>query len=220
METNVPADPGLDPAREPDLAARERLAQAVLINAAFDGWGNATLVNTASQLGLSAGEAERLFPGGPRQLIDWIDRRATSHMVEQLAARDLKQLKIRQRVALAVRLRLEPYTAYREGLRRAAALMATPFNAGRGASAVWRTADAIWHALGDSSTDYNYYTKRALLAGVYGSTMLVWFDDKSEGCTDTWAFLDRRIENVMQIEKLKAQLGRGLDRGRRAASRS
>jgi ubiquinone biosynthesis protein COQ9 len=208
----------IDPA-DPDNTARDRLAQAILGHAAFDGWSQAAIALAARELGLGAGEAERLFPGGALAVIDWIDRHATARMEQALAATDLAALRIRERVALAVRLRLEPLTPYREGLRRAAALMATPLNARRGAAALWRTVDAIWYALGDSATDFNYYTKRALLAGVYGSTVLVWFDDKSEACADTWAFLDRRIADVMQIEKAKGQLRRVFQRGRMAAAR-
>lgn len=205
-------------AADPDNSTRDRLAQAILGHAAFDGWTQAAIALAARELALAPGEAERLFPGGAMAVIDWIDRRATQRMEQALAATDLGALRIRERVALAVKLRLEPLTPYREGLRRAAALMATPLNAGRGAAALWRTVDAIWHALGDSSTDFNYYTKRALLAGVYGSTVLVWFDDKSEACADTWAFLARRVDNVMQIEKLKGQLRRIVQRGRMAAA--
>lgn len=208
----------IDPA-DPDNSTRDRLAQAMLGHAAFDGWTRAALVLAARDLSLGPAEAERLFPGGAMAAIEWIDRRATARMEEALAATDLGALRMRERVALAVKLRLEPLTPYREGLRRAAALMATPSNAGQGAAALWRTVDAIWYALGDSATDFNYYTKRALLAGVYGSTVLVWFDDKSEGCADSWAFLDRRIDNVMQIEKAKGQFRRLFQRGRMAASR-
>ncbi|MEO8557786.1 MAG: COQ9 family protein [Rhodospirillales bacterium] len=207
-------------ATDPENPSRDRLADSVLANAVFDGWGHSAIEAAGRQLALPAGEAERLFPGGTFEVIDWLDRRTTERMVQELAQRDLKALRIRERVALAVRLRLEPLNAHREGLRRAAKLMATPLHARRGAGAVWRTVDAIWHGLGDTSTDYNYYTKRALLAGVYGSTMLVWFDDKSEGCANTWAFLDRRIENVMQIEKLKGQLSKLVDRGRTATRRA
>jgi ubiquinone biosynthesis protein COQ9 len=210
--------PEIDPL-DPENSLRDRLAEAVLAAAVFDGWNQVAIGSAARSLNLAAGEAERLFPGGVLEIIDWIDRRATERMVGELAERDLKALRIRERVALAVRLRLEPLTAHREALRRAAALMATPFNARRGAAAVWRTVDAIWHALGDASTDYNYYTKRALLAGVYGSTTLVWLNDRSEGCADSWAFLDRRIENVMQFEKLKGEASKLLRRGRTARSR-
>src|SRR6185369_4215689 len=158
--------PTIDPA-DPENSLRDRLADSVLGNAAFDGWSQSAIEAAARSLELAPGEAERLFPGGPLEVIDWIDRRATERMEQALAQTDLGALRIRQRVALAVRLRLEPLNHHREALRRAASLMATPLNARRGAAALWRTVDAIWHALGDSSTDFNYYSKRALLAGVY-----------------------------------------------------
>ncbi len=204
---------------DPDNDNRDRLAEAVMAQAAFDGWSQSAITAAARSLALPEGEARRLFPGGTREIIDWIDARATDRMLSELKTRDLASMRIRQRVALAVRLRLEPLNAHREALRRAAAIMATPLNARKGAAAVWRTVDAIWHALGDTSTDYNYYTKRGLLAGVYGSTTLVWLNDRSPDCTDTWAFLDRRIENVMQFEKLKGQVAKLFDRGRMMTAR-
>jgi ubiquinone biosynthesis protein COQ9 len=123
-------------------------------------------------------------------------------MVARLAAADLSGLRFRDRIAAAVRYRLEG--ADREVVRRGTALFALPQNAAEGARAIWGTADAIWVALGDQSIDINYYSKRAILSGVYGSTALFWLGDTSPGQSETWEFLDRRIENVMQFEKIKA----------------
>jgi ubiquinone biosynthesis protein COQ9 len=120
-------------------------------------------------------------------------------------------LKIRERVALAVRTRLLQHAAHREALRALAAFLALPAHAGLATRCLWRTVDAMWRAIGDTATDFNYYTKRALLAGVYGSTLLVWLDDSSEGFADSFAFLDRRIADVMTIERGKARLGQCLD---------
>jgi len=115
-------------------------------------------------------------------------------------------MKIRERVAFGVRRRLELVADEREAVRRGVALLALPVYAAEGARAVWHTADVIWTALGDTSTDYNWYSKRAILSGVYSSTVLYWLGDESEGFSDTWAFLDRRIEDVMRIEKVKAKM--------------
>ena len=111
---------------------------------------------------------------------------------------------------MAVRLRLEPLNAHREALRRAAAIMATPLNARRGAAALWRTVDAIWRGIGDRPVDFSFYTKRALLAGVYAATLFYWLEDRSEGCADTWAFLDRRIADVMRLPKLRGEVSEAL----------
>jgi len=111
---------------------------------------------------------------------------------------------VRERVTLGVRRRIEAVAGSKEASRRAAAVFALPQHSIDGMQSVYRSVDAIWRAVGDTSADFNFYTKRALLAGVYASTMLHWFADSSEGASDTWAFLDRRIGEVMQIEKFKA----------------
>ena len=115
-------------------------------------------------------------------------------------------MKVRQRITFAVRKRIEIIAEHKEAARKAAAILALPQNALDGATCVYRTVDAIWRAVNDTSTDFNFYTKRALLAGVVTTTMLHWFADNSEGAEDTWKFLDRRISDVMQIEKVKAQV--------------
>jgi len=125
-------------------------------------------------------------------------------LVNTLHGYHLETMKIRTRIATAVRLKLEIMEPDREGVRKVLALMALPFNCTKSLRHLYETVDTIWHEVGDTSTDFNFYTKRLLLAGVYSSTLLYWLDDKSPGHENTWAFLDRRIENVMQIEKAKA----------------
>jgi ubiquinone biosynthesis protein COQ9 len=127
-------------------------------------------------------------------------------MTQTLAAAPLASMKIREKVTLAVRTRLEIAEPDREAVRRGAAMLALPIHAAEGARAVWGTADAIWSALGDESRDINWYSKRATLSGVYSAVALYWLADESAGRADTWAFLDRRIEDVMRIEKAKARL--------------
>jgi ubiquinone biosynthesis protein COQ9 len=208
---------------DPLQAEKDAMANAIMSHAAFDGWTGTAMAAGARDLRKPVEEAQRLFPGGAVEIIDWIDAQATAGMQAALAARDLGGLKIREKIALAVRLRLEPLTAHREALRRAASLMALPLNAGRGASALYRTVDAMWYGIGDRSTDFNFYSKRAILAGVYGSTVLVWLYDRSEGQSKTWDFLARRIEDVMRFEKAKAsfrdRFARGPFSGIRPASR-
>lgn len=193
-------------ATDPLSPEKDAMAEAVLSHAAFDGWTRTAMAAGARDLGKAPEEAERLFPGGPVEVIDWVDLRATARMLEGLQARDLSGLKIREKVALAVRLRLEPLVAHREALRRATSVMALPFNAAKSAAALYRAVDAMWYGIGDRSTDFNFYSKRALLAGVFASTALVWLYDRSEGQSRSWAFLDRRIADVMRIEKAKASL--------------
>jgi ubiquinone biosynthesis protein COQ9 len=125
-------------------------------------------------------------------------------MVDRLHATDLSAMRFRDRIAAAVRFRLE--TADKEAVRRAVALFALPTHAAEGAGLVWQTASLIWEALGDSSQDLNWYSKRTILSAVYSGTVLFWLGDSSPGHEESWRFLDRRIENVMGFEKLKARV--------------
>jgi ubiquinone biosynthesis protein COQ9 len=117
----------------------------------------------------------------------------------------LQGMKIRDKIRAIVWKRLEIMEPAREAVRRALSILAMPQNVPTGLKTGWRTADVMWRIAGDTSTDYNHYTKRLMLGGVYGSTLLVWLDDRTEGWADTSAFLDRRIDDIMRIEKLKAQ---------------
>ncbi len=180
-------------------AAREKIIAAALPNVPFDGWTVDVLRQAAVAAGYDAATALRVFPRGPVEAVEaWIalaDRR----MIEALGTHDLSVLKIRERIALAIRLRLEALAAHREAVRRALGLLSLPHNAPLAAPSLWRTVNAIWYAVGDTATDFNYYTKRGLLAGVYTATVLYWLEDKSQDFIDTWAFLDRRIADVMRV---------------------
>lgn len=184
--------------------ALERLVEAALPHVAFEGWSPATLAEAIADSGLAPGLAHALVPRGGLDLALAYHRMGDARMGTALAARDLSALRFRERVALAVRLRLEG--ADREVVRRGSTLLALPQNAALGAQAIWGTADAIWTALGDSAQDASWYTKRATLSAVYAATVLYWLGDDSEGHEASWAFLDRRIANVMSFEKLKAGL--------------
>jgi len=186
-------------------SAADRVLDAALMHVAFDGWSDATLTAAAQDAGVDPALARALFPRGGLDLALAYHRAGDAAMLAGLQARnDLAEMRFRDRVALAVRLRLE--AADREAVRRAATLMALPQNAPEAARALWSTADAIWTALGDTSEDGNWYSKRAILSGVYSSTVLYWLGDESEGHADTWAFLDRRIGDVMRFEANKARI--------------
>jgi ubiquinone biosynthesis protein COQ9 len=183
---------------------REALLDAALSHVPFDGWSDATLRAAAADAGVAPALARSLFPRGGVDLALAYHARGDRAMVRRLAETDLAGFRFRDRVALAVRLRLED--ADRELVRRGSTLFALPQHAADGARAVWGTADAIWTALGDTSEDGNWYSKRAILSGVYSSTVLYWLGDTSEGAAETWAFLDRRIEDVMRFEATKARI--------------
>ncbi|UWR26779.1 COQ9 family protein [Sulfitobacter sp. S223] len=186
-------------------APKDLLLQAAVMHVPFDGWSQATFEAAIIDSGVERTVAESVCPRGAVDLAMHYHAKGDAEMLARLAETDLEQMKYSARVAAAVRFRLEAVTD-KEIVRRGTALFALPIYAADGAKAIWGTADAIWNALGDTSDDVNWYTKRATLSGVYSATVLYWLGDSSEDHADTWAFLDRRIENVMQIEKLKAQV--------------
>lgn len=189
-------------------SARDGIVLAALPHVAFDGWSRRTLRAAAVAAGYDRTMGERLFPSGPVEMVEHFNALADRRMAEALAAMGLPSLKLRQRVALAVRTRLEPWSDEREAVRRAVALLSLPQNAATGARITYRTVDAIWHAVGDASTDFSFYTKRASLAAVYGATVLYWLDDPSEGAQETWGFLERGLDGLMRLPKLTGALKR------------
>ena len=204
---------------DPDAELRDRLADAMASEAPFEGWTRAALAAGAKRLELPPGEADRLFPGGPIQVLTHLSARADLRTVEDMEKEGVGALKIRDRIKGAVRIRLERHAGEREAVRRALAVLSLPFNAGLALKLLYKTVDAMWYAAGDTSTDFNFYTKRATLAGVYSSTLLYWLNDRSDGAEATWAFLDRRIDDVMKIEKLKSQVRSWTSGPPKAASR-
>ena len=182
--------------------AKSRLLQAALPHVPFDGWSEVTLQAAIADSQTAPGLARALFPRGGIDLALAYHAAGDSQLIEALGKTDLSTLRYRDRIAACVKLRLDH--ANRELVRRGAALFALPRHAGDGTKAIWATADTIWTALGDTSTDINWYTKRATLSAVYGATVLFWLGDDSPDHVETWNFLDRRIENVMSFEKAKA----------------
>lgn len=186
--------------------ARERLIAAALPHVPFDGWSKAALDAAIAETGVDPGLARLAFPRGGIDLAAAWHRQCDRVLAERLADAGLPGMKVRERVTLAVRTRLDLMDGNREAVRRSAAMFALPMHAAEGAKLIWETSDAIWRALGDPSEDYNWYTKRLILASVYASVVLYWLGDESAGHARTLDFLDRRIEDVMRFEKTKAQL--------------
>ena len=196
----------------PEIAPAEmtldelRLALAPLVpgHAVFDGWSDEALAMAAAELGVPAPRARLAFPGGAADMIDaWFDA------IDRASARAfplerIEAMKVRARIRELVAYRLEVANPHKEALRRALAVLALPQNLALGARLAWRAADRMWRIAGDRATDFNHYSKRAILMGVYASTSLVFLDDDSDDMGPTRAFLDRRIDDVMKFEKVKA----------------
>ncbi|OSQ38261.1 COQ9 family protein [Thalassospira mesophila] len=204
---------------------RDDLVRAALEHVAFDGWSKLTLRTAAEDLGWSPMEVDRLFPGGIGQVIEHYVALTDRDMMDRLAAMDIKSMKIRARIGAAIRVRLDLAEAHKDAVRAAVAHLSLPQNLPKSLRMTAKTVDLMWQAAGDTSTDHNWYTKRGLLAGVYGSTLMYWLDDTSDGHQATWEFMDRRIGNVMMIPKVTASLGKvgkvagtGLRMGRKVAS--
>ena len=195
-----------------DASLKDAVLKAALPHVVFDGFTDKTLAGAAKEAGVGKEQVARLFPNGALSLVETFSENADAAMEKHLAQMDLKAMKVRARIAAAVMARIEAVRPHKEAARRAAALLTLPPHAALGATLVWRTVDAMWRAVGDTSTDFNFYTKRGILAGVYTSTLMRWFTDTSADESETTKFLADRIENVMQFEKFKAQAKQALDR--------
>jgi ubiquinone biosynthesis protein COQ9 len=192
-----PADMNLD-------ELRAALAPVLPAHAAFDGWSNAALAMAANELGVPPERARLAFPGGQAEMIDaWFDA-IDKAMLDAFPPDRIAAMKIRERIRELILFRFEAMRPNREALRRALAILAQPQNLAAGARLAWRAADRIWRVAGDTATDFNHYSKRAILVGVYGSTSLVFLDDENPDLAETRAFLNRRIDDVMRFEKFKA----------------
>ena len=194
----LPADPTLD-------EVRAALAPIIARNAGFDGWSDAAVHAAADEAGVDRDVAKLAFKDNAIDMIDaWIDS-IDMELAHRLPAEKLATMKIRDRITALLATRLEIMAPDRESLRRAMAIMAMPQNLVRSAKIGWRSADRMWRLAGDTASDFNHYTKRMTLSAVYASTLSVFVNDDSDNFADARAFLDRRIDNVMQFEKVKFQ---------------
>jgi ubiquinone biosynthesis protein COQ9 len=191
---------------------RRRLALAVGEHAVFDGWSRAAVDAAAQQLGIDPVQARLAMPKSQAGMIDLYIQEVDRALEAYFTPERFQGMKIREKIRALVWRRLEIMGPAREAVRRALATLAMPQNIPLALKMSWRTADLMWRIAGDTSTDFNHYTKRMTLGAVYGSTLLVWLDDQSEGWLETAAFLDRRIDDVMKIEKFKAEWRGSSDR--------
>ena len=187
------------------------ILRAALRDAAFDGWTDAVIERAAVSAGLPQGAGRLYFPDGPVELIRFWSEQMDAAAQAKIEALDLPAMKVRDRVTQGVVIRLSEIGRFEEAARRAQARLVLPDGAATAASITWSAADMIWRAIGDTSTDANYYSKRAVLCGVLASTAPVWLNDALPDKPDARAFLDRRIGDVVQFEKAKARLRKVTD---------
>ena len=198
IRANSDAIDGFEPARRAILGEALGLAP-------FDGWTGVMIDRAAARAGIGSATARAAFPGGPGDLLRYWSDATDAAMIRAMEAPEFADLRIRDKVGFALRARIDALRPYKEAVRRAAAALALPTHGMLGARLAWKTADALWRAMDDQSTDINYYSKRAMLAGVWTSVLARWLADDSEDEAATNAFLNARIENVMQVEKAKTR---------------
>jgi ubiquinone biosynthesis protein COQ9 len=191
---------------------KARLIEAMLPDVAFDGWSRAALRVAARRIGIPFGEAIALFPGGAADLVAEFSRWADRRMLDRLEAAALDGLRISERIALAIGLRLEVVTPWREAARRAIAVLALPQRAPLALRLVYETVDAMWYAAGDAATDFSFYSKRLSLAAVWAAALLYWLDDRSEDFVETRAFVARRLADLAWIGRARRGLATAADR--------
>ena len=180
---------------------RDQLVKAMLVHVPLDGWAWPALDAGAKDLGLEAGDARRAFTGGLGEVADHFARWSDRRMLEELAIKDLEGMRVRDRIHACVKTRLVMNAEHKEATRRLLSFLALPQNAGHLSKMTWRTCSEMWYAAGDTSTDWNHYSKRGLLASVYSSTILYWMVDEGDENGDfpeTWGFLERRIDDVLK----------------------
>jgi ubiquinone biosynthesis protein COQ9 len=190
---------------------KDAVLEAALAHVAFDGFTDSVLARAADEAAVSRADMRRLFPDGALSLVETFSEWADAEMIREFDRQNVAALKIRERIALAVKMWLAVLKPHKEAARRAAIFLTLPPHATTGAKLLYRTVDAIWRAIGDTSTDFNFYTKRAILAGVYSTTLMRWFSDSSGAEKETDEFLRRRIDDVMKFEKFKTQIRERFD---------
>lgn len=189
---------------------RDRIVEAVLPHVAFDGWTPRALTAAANDLGLDSSEISRAFPEGTAEVVEHFSDLADRWMIANLETGKSGDLSVHETISLAMRLRLQHLAPHREAVRRALAFLTLPGHQILATRCTYRTVDAIWRALGDRSTDFNFYSKRFLLAGVYTATVLCWLGDDSSDFEKTWRFLDRRILDVVSAIRARRRLTKSI----------
>lgn len=191
---------------------RAELALKVGENAVFDGWTQKAVDSAAAQLEIDQDKARLAFPKRPEAMVAaWIEA-VDAEMARRLPPEKLLDMGVTARIRALIWERLRIAGDAREAVRQGLSILSMPQHVGLGLSTAWHSADVMWRLAGDTATDFNHYSKRTILAGVYAATLLAWLDDDSEDWSETAAFLDRRLGDVGKFEKLKAQWRRGAGR--------
>lgn len=202
-EDSQAAGNGIDTGMDVREQLKRRIVLAALNHVPFDGWSEKSLANACRDVDVDPSMAKILFPHGINMAVEYFTVVADQMMVEDLSKVDLAAMAVRDRIITAIRLRLERWTPHQEVVRRALAVYALPLNVSTGVRDTFTTVDTMWKAIGDRTADFSWYTKRASLAAVYSAALLYWLDDQSEGQEETWAFVTRRVDDVIKGIKFR-----------------
>jgi ubiquinone biosynthesis protein COQ9 len=194
------------------LAIRRAILADALPNVPFDGWSGATLRQATTAAGHDPAMAARAFPGGAIELLAFWLSECDRVMLAGFDDPAVRKLKLRDKMAAAIRRRLDHVAAHEEAVRRALNTLALPQHAPQALRSLHRTVDALWYAVGDRSTDFNFYTKRAMLAAIYSATLVYWLDDRSPDKAQSWAFLERRLDGIMRFQKWRGKLDKTVEK--------
>lgn len=186
--------------------SRDLLLSSILPNVDFDGWSSVAFERAARDTGIDISLVQQVAPRGAIDLAVAFHKKGDEVMVNDYKSEDFTELRYSEKVTQLIKSRIEASGAHKDAVRKSMSLFALPQNINEGSQLIWKTSDAIWNTLGDTSTDSNWYTKRTTLSAVYSATVLFWLGDDSDDAIDTWNFLNRRIQNVMEIEKAKAKI--------------
>lgn len=188
---------------------RKDLTMLVAELAPFEGWTNRALYEAASELGFSRERALVLFPRAIKDVVRAFNLYLDQVMEEALPATGFDTLKVRERIATLIKARLNAMEPYRDGIKTGRTFFVMPYHVSDAAHSLYDTVDRMWRLAGDQSEDYNFYSKRFLLSGVYSSTLLYWLEDSSDDYEKSSYFLDRRIAEVL---RLGGTMGKGISR--------
>lgn len=186
--------------------AKTKLLLAILPHVAFSGWSSLAIEQGCADMGVDPQEATILFPGGIKEMILWYSTYADQEMISHLQA-ELNELNgVKAKVFRAIQLRFQHNLRYREAIRLGLAYLLLPWHQAAAWSSLYQTVDGVWYAIGDQSVDFNFYTKRLTLAGIYSSTLFYWLQDSSDNHEKTWEFLNKRLQDTARIPKIRQQL--------------
>ena len=198
---------------------RDLFLLAILPHVVFEGWSEAAIAAGTKDLEKRSDFESKIFeltfPGGLSELATHFSNWADRSMLIEMGKMDMASLKIRERISTSVWCRLKVLTPHREAVRSCIGFLSSPLYAGITLKCTYNTVSEIWYGIGDHSTDFSFYSKRAILAPVLGSTILYWLADEGDGqgdFPDTRAFLDRRIANVLNFFGARNKLRKSLSK--------